>query len=172
MPDDSVRISAVRCVEFCSNRKALGAEDLFEPGTRDQSRHPTGDFRALPVKWLIQAEVPSSRRSRGGSIVRISAPELDDRLDRSQARTQTHDISGMISQCPSGRTPPHGPLRRFFGQVIGQVMPVLCSTHWPHILQSKTGVLLARSPLMNARSTQPPGNSQRRKRPSKRSLAA
>jgi hypothetical protein len=43
--------------------------------------------------------------------------------------TQTHRISGFTSQCPSGRTPPHGPLRSVFGQVIGHVMPVECNTH-------------------------------------------
>ena len=37
----------------------------------------------------------------------------------------------------AGRTPPQGPLRKLFGQFIGQDMPVEDSTHWPHIWQSK-----------------------------------
>ena len=54
----------------------------------------------------------------------------------SQACTQTHFISGFTSQCPLSRTPPHGPLRRFFGQFIGHDMPVEESAHCPHIWQS------------------------------------
>ena len=38
--------------------------------------------------------------------------------------THTQSISGLTSHLPFRRTPPHGPLRRFFGQFIGQVMPV------------------------------------------------
>ena len=64
---------------------------------------------------------------------------------RSTAFTQTQRISGFTSQWPSGRTPPHGPLRSVFGQFIGHVMPVECSTHWPHIWQPKTGFLTAAS---------------------------
>jgi len=52
---------------------------------------------------------------------------------RSDAFTQTQRISGFTSQCPFSRTPPHGPFRRVFGQFIGQVMPVECSTQVPHI---------------------------------------
>src|SRR6185437_4696042 len=54
-------------------------------------------------------------------------------------------MSGFTSQLPSARTPPHGPLRRVLGQFIGQVMPVECSTHCPHIWQPKTGFLTAAS---------------------------
>ena len=49
------------------------------------------------------------------------------------ALTQTQRISGFTSQCPFSRTPPQGPLRSVFGQFIGHVMPVECSTHVPHI---------------------------------------
>jgi hypothetical protein len=51
------------------------------------------------------------------------------RSDRSTAFSQTHFISGLTSQCPSGRTPPQGPLRSVFGQFIGHVSPVSCKTH-------------------------------------------
>ena len=61
--------------------------------------------------------------------------------ERSNASTHTQGISGFTSQCPLDLTPPHGPLRRFFGQVIGQVIPVECRTHWPHIRQSKISCL-------------------------------
>jgi hypothetical protein len=53
--------------------------------------------------------------------------------------------AGFTSQCPSGRTPPQGPLRSSFGQFIGQVSPVECRTHWPHIWQPKIGFLTAAS---------------------------
>ncbi len=58
----------------------------------------------------------------------------------------------LTSQLPSARTPPHGPLRRFFGQFIGQDMPVELSTHWPHILQSNNSPLTPRSTAANGRS--------------------
>ena len=32
-----------------------------------------------------------------------------------------------------------------FGPVIGHVMPVECSTHWPHVRQPKTGFLMTSS---------------------------
>ena len=55
------------------------------------------------------------------------------RSERSTALSHTQRISGLTSQLPLARTPPQGPLRSVLGQVIGQVMPVECSTHWPHI---------------------------------------
>ena len=60
-------------------------------------------------------------------------PSLEEVGARSTAFTHTQRISGLTSQCPFGRTPPHGPLRRVLGQFIGHVMPVECRTHWPHI---------------------------------------
>jgi hypothetical protein len=54
------------------------------------------------------------------------------------ACTQTHGLSGYTSQFPLARTPPHGPLRKFFGQRMGQVNPVDWRIHWPHIRQSNT----------------------------------
>ncbi len=66
-------------------------------------------------------------------------------LAPAQACTQTHFISGLTSQWPFSRTPPQGPLRRFFGQFIGQDMPVEDSAHWPHIWQSKRKPLTTRS---------------------------
>ena len=57
--------------------------------------------------------------------------------------THTQRISGTTSQLPSARTPPHGPLRSVLGHVIGQVRPVECSTHCPHIWQPKTRPLTA-----------------------------
>jgi hypothetical protein len=45
------------------------------------------------------------------------------------ASTQTQRISGLTSQLPFGRTPPHGPLRSCFGQFIGQDAPVAESAH-------------------------------------------
>jgi hypothetical protein len=47
----------------------------------------------------------------------------------------------LTSQCPFSRTPPQGPLRIVFGQFIGHDMPVLESTQFPHILQSKNSAL-------------------------------
>ena len=51
------------------------------------------------------------------------------RSERSYAFSQTQRISGLTSQWPLARTPPQGPLRSVFGQVIGQVSPVEWSTH-------------------------------------------
>ncbi len=79
---------------------------------------------------------------------------------RSSALTQTQRISGFTSQPPSSRTPPHGPLRNVFGQVIGHVIPVSCRTHWPHIRQPKTGFLTACS----RKATAPIRGSGRRER--------
>lgn len=58
------------------------------------------------------------------------------------ACTQTQGQSGYTSQLPLARTPPHGPLRRFFGQRMGQVSPVEWRIHWPHIRQSNRTSLL------------------------------
>src|ERR1700737_3648642 len=60
------------------------------------------------------------------------------RREPSQASTQTQRLSAYTSQLPSARTPPHGPLRRFLGQDIGQLRPVECRMHCPHIRQSQT----------------------------------
>jgi len=51
----------------------------------------------------------------------------------SHAFTQTQAISGFISQLPLLLTPPQGPFLKFFGQFIGQDMPVELNAHWPHI---------------------------------------
>ena len=69
------------------------------------------------------------------------------------ASTQTQRISGFTSQWPFARTPPQGPLRRFFGQFIEHDMPVELSTHWPHILQSNSRPLTLRSRNANGRSS-------------------
>src|SRR5712692_5805959 len=61
--------------------------------------------------------------------------------ERSQACTQTQGLSGHTSQFPSARTPPQGPLRKFLGQRMGQVSPVECRMHWPHIRQSNMASL-------------------------------
>ena len=52
-------------------------------------------------------------------------------------------MCGFTSQLPFARTPPQGPLRRVFGQFIGQDMPVELSTHWPHMRQSNSTPLTA-----------------------------
>ena len=54
----------------------------------------------------------------------------------SQALTHTQVISGLISQPPFWRTPPQGPLRRVFGQFMGQAMPVSPSVHCPQDCES------------------------------------
>ena len=69
------------------------------------------------------------------------------------ARYQTHFISGRTSQLPLARTPPQGPLRRLFGQFMGQDMPVELSTHWPHMRQSKRSPLTERSSAATGRSS-------------------
>ena len=61
------------------------------------------------------------------------------------AWVHTHFISGLTSQLPSARTPPHGPLRRFFGQFIGQDMPVEERMHCPHMRQSNSTPFTERS---------------------------
>ena len=71
-----------------------------------------------------------------------------DRLE--SARTQR--ISGLTSQFPSARTPPHGPLRNCFGQFIGQASPVELNTQLPHILQSNSSPLTAASTTATGRS--------------------
>jgi hypothetical protein len=43
-------------------------------------------------------------------------------------------------------------LRRFLGQVIGQTIPVECSTHCPHIWQPNRGRLMISSTGLNKRS--------------------
>ena len=98
-----------------------------------------------------QAEEPLSRWSTGGSTSRMRAPPRI-RAAPSQARTQTQRISGLTSQNPPGRTPPQGPFLSSFGQFIGQDMPVEESTHWPHIRQSKSRPLAARSTSATGRS--------------------
>ena len=69
--------------------------------------------------------------------------------------TQTHTISGLTSQWPSNRTPPHGPFRKFLGQFIGQTRPVECSTHWPHMWQPQIGTLMTCSTGRKTRSNTP-----------------
>jgi len=81
------------------------------------------------------------------------------------SRESGNRVEGSISQQPSTRTPPHGPLRRFFGQVIGHVIPVLFKTHWPHIWQSKSAFLLNCFAQTKAPSTHPPGLNQGREIP-------
>jgi hypothetical protein len=53
----------------------------------------------------------------------------------------------------AGGAPPHGPLRRFFGQFMGQDMPVEDSTHWPHMRQSNRMPLISRSVAAVGRSS-------------------
>jgi len=67
------------------------------------------------------------------------------RLAPSSASSHTQRIPGSISQLPSRRTPPHGPLRCLFGQFIGHAMPVDDNVHLPHIWQSKKNPLSNRS---------------------------
>ena len=68
------------------------------------------------------------------------------------ACTHTHFICGRTSQSPFARTPPHGPLRRFFGQFIGQDMPVELRTHAPHMRQSNNSPLTLCSTAATGRS--------------------
>ena len=68
------------------------------------------------------------------------------------ASRHTHFISGRTSQLPLARTPPHGPLRRFFGQFIGQDMPVELSMHCPHMRQSNSNPFTVRSTAATGRS--------------------
>jgi len=121
----------------------------------DMALHVRGESRFVddlaPPAGTLHAAVFASPAAHG----RIR------RLDLSHACTQTQGISGLISQCPSGRTPPQGPLRRFLGQVIGQVIPVLCRMHCPHIWQSKMAPLLSFSTWIKSRSPGESGVSQR-----------
>jgi len=59
----------------------------------------------------------------------------------SKASTQTQRMSGLTSQLPLARTPPHGPLRRLLGQFMEHDMPVALNAHWPHIWQSNKNPL-------------------------------
>src|SRR6516165_346839 len=112
-----------------------------------------GAGSVLSRTTFSQEEWPLRRLSTGFWTSRI-APPLAICCDPSQACTQTHFISGLTSQWPLSRTPPQGPLRRFFGQFIEQDMPVEESAHCPHIWQSK------RNPF-NPRSTAATGFSSR-----------
>lgn len=94
---------------------------------------------------LIQDEVPFSWLSTGGRRWLYSSRQVlgsGRLLVRSYACVQMQRISGTTSQLPFSRTPPHGPLRKVLGQVIGQVMPVEWSTHWPHMRQSQIGFFM------------------------------
>ena len=51
-----------------------------------------------------------------------------------------HDLAAAVRADAAA-----GPLRSVFGQFIGQVSPVECRTHCPHIWQPKTGFLTAAS---------------------------
>jgi len=70
-----------------------------------------------------------------------------------KASTHTHFISGRTSQCPLARTPPHGPLRRFFGQFIGHDIPVELRMHWPHMRQSNNSPFTVFSTRATGRSS-------------------
>ncbi len=70
----------------------------------------------------------------------------------SQAFTQTQGISGRPRNCRPAGTPPQGPLRRPFGQFIGQDMPVEDRMHWPHMRQSNSAPLIAFSTNATGRS--------------------
>ena len=59
---------------------------------------------------------------------------------------------GSTSQVPSVRTPPHGPLRICFLQLVGHTMPVADSVHWPHMRQSNRTRLAVRSTGLISRS--------------------
>src|ERR1700686_4746399 len=62
-------------------------------------------------------------------------------------------MSAYTSQLPFARTPPHGPLRRFFGQRIGQLSPVEWRMYWPHMRQSQIASLRGFSMASTSRST-------------------
>ena len=106
-----------------------------------------GRTLSRPLSRLAHDEVPASRLSTGGrsswKCCRHASGSSGSVRDRSSAFSQTQRISGFTSQWPFSRTPPHGPFRNVFGQVIGQVIPVSCRTHWPHMRQPKTGFLNA-----------------------------
>ena len=169
--EDILRVGAVRGEEFRRYRELACPQDPFEAGTRPHSAHPAGRFVTLGLMSLIHDEVPSSRRSVGARTAWIPLPNCGIFCDRSQAATHTQSMSGTISQFPSRRTPPQGPLRRFFGQVMGHVMPVLCNTQSPHILQSNMRPFVTLSPGTNTFSITPPGFRPFRNRRRKASVA-
>ena len=114
---------------------------------------PAGVRLSRLVTKLTHDEVPCSCIFTGGrSSLKCSFHGFGSgrKIVRWYALTHMHCISGLTSQLPSSRTPPQGPLRKVFGQVIGQVIPVECKTHWPHMRQSQIGFLIASS--INGRS--------------------
>src|ERR1700691_5759948 len=60
-----------------------------------------------------------------------------------------HGFSGVTSHCPL-KVPPQGPLRMFFGHVIGQTYSIKPRTQLPQAWHPKTGFLKANSAFSKA----------------------
>ena len=115
------------------DRSFAGGHQFVEGAHYSDPFHPVGVLRSAPLTRFIHDESPARELFTGARRCPISSRHDCGSSGRFSARwfafTHTHSISGLTSQAPSTPTPPHGPLRSVFGHVIGQVIPVSCSTH-------------------------------------------
>src|SRR3569623_1066876 len=124
-------------------RRQVGVHAAFSAaGFAGAAGFAAGAFTGLgansPTRLVMrttrsQADLPLMLLSTACCTLRIFSNPSSMRAAPALPCTQTHFISGFTSQWPLGRTPPQGPLRRVFGQFIGQDIPVEESTHCPHI---------------------------------------
>ena len=129
-----VEITTVHRRELRGHDRSFAGSHQFVEGTHySDPFHPVGVWRSAPLTRFIQDESPARELFTGARRCPISSRHDCGSSGRFSARwfafTHTHCISGLTSQAPSTATPPQGPLRRVFGHVIGQVIPVSCSTH-------------------------------------------
>src|SRR5215207_1783377 len=149
-PPNGIEPARLYRQELRRDDERAGPEPLLEE--RHQPGHPAGSRLSRLRSRLRQEDVPQRRLSTGGCTSANRALNGSFR-ERSYALSHTQRIPGYTSQPPSGRTPPHGPLRSCFGQFIGHVIPVVCKTHWPHIVQPQTGPLSACSSWTSTQAT-------------------
>ena len=116
---------------------SLGLPASHRSGMQMAPASPPSPISSRPRAKVTQEDIPSRRQSSGGFSRWISSA-YGVRSARAIASTQMQGSRrDRLRSEPSSRTPPHGPLRISFGHVIGQVIPVLRNTHWPHIRQEK-----------------------------------
>ena len=117
------------------------AADTREPARPRSSLGFPGTLarHAQPGGFPLQASV--HRMLYVAQCIRAARNTLASR----DGLTHTHFMSGRTSQLPFARTPPHGPLRRFFGQFMGHDIPVELRTHCPHMRQSNSSPFTERS---------------------------
>ncbi len=163
---DVLGVGGVRRCQFAGDRELI-RRAARAPGAPGRCA-PAGSAAGSPgparprISRQLRGALAHHAQPRGASLQppvnRPPAPALSAsgppgmRAAPATACVQTHFISGFTSQLPFARTPPHGPLRRFFGQFIGQDMPVELKMHWPHMRQSNSSPLTWRSMAATGRS--------------------